>query len=301
MSTLTPDDLLVGVVPGPPPQEVSELRHRVFVEGQGVDPAMEHDHHDAAAVHAVARLADGAVIGTGRLIDPGGVLAVGRIGRMAVEESARGLGVGRSVLVALEAAARDRGLVGIELHAQEHAEGFYRGAGYVADGERYEEQNIPHVTMRRSWLPDIRPARTSDSAGLQALMASCFAEYPGCVLDVVRPDGSPGEEGWTVDPASGPRRIWVVPGPDGSLLASVGAKDREVKAVYVSPSARRQGWGSVLVRMAERTGAGELWSDTRFLDAHRLYERLGWHRTGEERALNDPSNSSEWRFLRSRP
>jgi predicted GNAT family N-acyltransferase len=294
-------DVRVSVVCGPPPADVSELRHRVFVEGQGVDPAVEHDHHDAEAVHGVARLSDGSVVGTGRLLDPGGVLAVGRIGRMAVAESARGSGVGHAVLQALEAAARDRGLVGIELHAQVSAAGFYARGGYVSDDDEYEEQGIPHVTMRTTWLPGIRPAQPADSAALQGLIASCFLEYPGCVIDVVRPDGTPGEEGWTADPAWGGRRLWVIPGSGGSVLASVAAKGNEVKAVYVAPAARRKGWGAVLVRVAERTGAGELWSDTRFLDAHRLYERLGWHRTGEERSLNDPSGTKEWRFLRNRP
>jgi putative acetyltransferase len=38
------------------------------------------------------------------------------------------------------------------------------------------------------------------------------------------------------------------------------------------------------------------WSDTRFTDAHRLYARLGYVRTGDRRDLGDISNSSEYRF-----
>ena len=32
--------------------------------------------------------------------------------------------------------------------------------------------------------PRIRPARDDDGPGLIALIGACFAEYPGCVLDV---------------------------------------------------------------------------------------------------------------------
>jgi hypothetical protein len=48
----------------------------------------------------------------------------------------------------------------------------------------------------------------------------------------------------------------------------------------------------------------ELWSDTRFLDAHRLYERLGYRRTGRTRELHDLSDTVEYEFdkpLRSAP
>jgi putative acetyltransferase len=38
------------------------------------------------------------------------------------------------------------------------------------------------------------------------------------------------------------------------------------------------------------------WSDTRFTDAHRLYKRLGYQQTAEQRDLGDISNSSEYRF-----
>ena len=47
-----------------------------------------------------------------------------------------------------------------------------------------------------------------------------------------------------------------------------------------------------------RSGLLRSWSDTRFLDAHRLYERLGYVRTGETRDLHDLSNTTEFFFVK---
>jgi putative acetyltransferase len=42
----------------------------------------------------------------------------------------------------------------------------------------------------------------------------------------------------------------------------------------------------------------ELWSDTRFADAHRLYERLGYRRGKHTRQLHDPSDTTEYFYDR---
>ena len=287
------EDVVVEVVEGPPPADAAGLRRDVFVGEQGVDPAAEADALDAAATHAVVRGDDGAVLATGRLLDPGGDLARGRVGRMAVSRERRGGGYGAIALRALEGAARHRGLVGIELHAQEQAAGFYDRHGYVTRGEPYLEQAIVHVTMTRDWLPGIRAVTDDDAAAVQELIGGCFAEYEGCVLDV------DGIDAWMRAPATADdRTMWVVPGPDGRLTASVGHAHGELKSLYVTASARGRGFGESLVRVAERAGAVRLWSDTRFTDAHRLYDRLGWCRTGEERDLHDPSDTTEWEFAR---
>jgi predicted GNAT family N-acyltransferase len=123
-------------------QAAYALRHEVFVLGQGVPPELELDELDAVCDHAVALL-DGTVVGTGRLLPDG------TIGRMAVAEDARGLGVGAAVLRCLEDQARARGHGVVELHAQVHAAGFYDKAGYTPYGEVYLEAGIEHVSMRK--------------------------------------------------------------------------------------------------------------------------------------------------------
>ena len=134
------------------------LRYDVFVRGQGVPEDLERDVLDASATHAVG-LRAGRVVATGRLVDgridessllvPGTQGTVGMIGRMAVAEAARGQGLGRAVLDLLVAAAAERGLPAVELHAQVHARAFYERAGFTPYGEVYLEAGIEHLGMRR--------------------------------------------------------------------------------------------------------------------------------------------------------
>ena len=136
------------------------LRHDVFVVGQGVPVDLERDALDAAADHAVALDAAGAVVGTGRLVDgridqegrlePDSAGTVGTIGRMAVAAAARGTGTGRAVLDLLLGRAVERGLPVVELHAQVHALAFYERAGFTPFGEVYLEAGIEHLGMRRA-------------------------------------------------------------------------------------------------------------------------------------------------------
>jgi predicted GNAT family N-acyltransferase len=127
-------------------EEAFALRRRVFVEEQGVPVELERDEHDDDAFHAVA-LSGGRVVGTGRLVlQPG---RLGRIGRMAVEPSARGARVGEKLLAALEERARELRLAQVELHAQCYVEPFYARAGYTRAGEPFVEAGIDHVVMRK--------------------------------------------------------------------------------------------------------------------------------------------------------
>ena len=76
----------------------------------------------------------------------------------------------------------------------------------------------------------------------------------------------------------------------------------ELLKLYVDSTMRGRGLGSRLVGLVEdeaaRRNAGfiELWSDTRFDSAHRLYERLGYRRLPETRELHDLSDTVEFHF-----
>lgn len=152
----------------------------------------------------------------------------------------------------------------------------------------------------------IRPATDADSTAIVALVGDCFAEYPGCVLDL------PGIDAWMRAPASAYAgtggQLWVVE-LDGVVVAIVGYKPTapgrvELKSLYVGAAARRRGLGARLVgavEVAARAGGAsvvELWSDSRFTDAHRLYERLGYRRGAQTRELHDPSDTTEYFFDR---
>lgn len=123
------------------------VRHRVFVDEQGVAPELERDQADATAVHVIAFLA-GEVVGAGRFVDAGDGTA--RVGRMAVLPDARGRGVGAAMLRVLEAAAVERGLREVTLHAQLSALGFWQRRDYMAYGGEFDEAGIRHVAMRHS-------------------------------------------------------------------------------------------------------------------------------------------------------
>lgn len=151
-----------------------------------------------------------------------------------------------------------------------------------------------------------RPATDEDSEALIALVGDCFAEYPGCVLDL------PGLDAWMLAPASAYAgtggELWVLE-LHAQVVACVGYKPTgpgrvELKSLYVAATARRAGLGARLVGVVEEAArdagahAVQLWSDSRFTDAHRLYERLGYRRGAQTRSLHDPSDTTEFFFDR---
>lgn len=121
---------------------IRRVREAVFIREQGVDPAIEWDRQEKTAQHFLVMQGD-VPLGTGR------ITAGGKIGRMAVVESARGSGLGFRLLEFICDYARERGADSVYLHAQNHAEGFYRKAGFVPEGEEFVEADIPHIRMVR--------------------------------------------------------------------------------------------------------------------------------------------------------
>lgn len=124
-------------------QDLRRVREAVFIEEQGVPRDLEQDALDPLCYHVIARDADGAPIGTGRLTPDH------RIGRMAVLSAWRGRGVGEALLRALLAEARQRQWPAISLHAQVNAERFYARHGFLPEGDRFFEAGIEHQGMRR--------------------------------------------------------------------------------------------------------------------------------------------------------
>jgi predicted GNAT family N-acyltransferase len=290
---ITTDATLIG--------RAAALRHEVFVVGQGVDPALEADGRDAEAVHVVVQRA-GRVIGTGRLLEVDGEA---RLGRIAVDAAHRGEGLGAVVVAELEAAAAGAGLPRLRLHAQTPVVGFYERLGWTIVGAPDVEAGIEHRWMVRDLLPGLRPVADSDAAPLQALVGGCFAAYEGAVLEV------DGLDAWMLRPATNLAAksavLWVLPA--GRDLAAVGgwqpsAAGVELKTLYVGAPWRRRGYAVAFVGLVERAarqqGAHlvELWTDTRFHDAHRLYARLGYARTAETRDLHDRSRTTELHFVK---
>jgi putative acetyltransferase len=86
----------------------------------------------------------------------------------------------------------------------------------------------------------------------------------------------------------------------GRIVGTAGLSDQgSLERLYVLPEARGAGVGSGLLRAVadEARQRGhvrlEIWSDKRFEDAHRLYQRHGARVVGE-RVHEDPDSSHEW-------
>ncbi|RJP30410.1 MAG: GNAT family N-acetyltransferase [Phycisphaerales bacterium] len=170
--------------------------------------------------------------------------------------------------------------------------------GGVADSGRV---GLPfELSVRGGGLA--RPITPADVPGLLALISTCYAEY-GLTLRVEQ------DEPHLVDPgayfSSHGGCLWVVD-HDGGIGASVGVlvggREAELKTLYVHPQLRHRGLGTALTwhvidhARAARCRRLVLWSDTRFVAAHRLYARLGFTQLPGDRPLFDSNDSREYPF-----
>ena len=146
-----------------------------------------------------------------------------------------------------------------------------------------------------------RPVRPGDTDGVLTLIGEVLGEY-GCVADLEGIDHHLRAPGPYFRERGG--EFWVVE-QRGQILATVAVmlhtNAAELKCLYVHRSIRRQGWGRRLTELAmdfaraAKRNRFVLWTDTRFEDAHRLYQRLGFQRCGI-RDLHDISNTSEYGY-----
>jgi len=102
-------------------------------------------------------------------------------------------------------------------------------------------------------------------------------------------------------------QLWVAE-DGGRLVATVGLvpgaspDEAELRMLYVHRRWRKRGLGARLVELVETEAASRgarevfLWSDTRFEEAHRLYERLVYARAAETRELHDLSGTVEYGY-----
>ncbi|WP_318481633.1 GNAT family N-acetyltransferase [Photobacterium leiognathi] len=121
---------------------IRTVREQVFIQEQQIDPEIEFDNLDSAAVHVLVM--DGEQpLGTGR------ILTDGHIGRIAIMKSARGQGLGAKVVQALVKYAQQQGYPRVDLGAQTHAVDFYRKLGFMPYGDEFMEANIPHQAMEQ--------------------------------------------------------------------------------------------------------------------------------------------------------
>ncbi len=156
--------------------------------------------------------------------------------------------------------------------------------------------------------PVIRPVVDCDGQDLFGLIALCYADYPGCFVDLH--DDLPDLHAPGLSYAAKNGGFWAIEDERGRACACVAVDfpqpgTAELHRLYVRSDQRGRGLGSALVHRAEshaRAGGATrmiLWSDTRFTTAHRLYRRLGYLQLPEPRELADISRSVEYGFEKS--
>ena len=125
------------------------LRSLIFVMEQNC-VYLDADGIDRQAWHLLGRGPDGRLLAYLRVVDPRVKYEEPSLGRVVVDPSQRGLGLGH-MLVAEALRRCDQVWPGRANHisAQAHLQGFYGRHGYVAVGEEYLEDDIPHRGMTR--------------------------------------------------------------------------------------------------------------------------------------------------------
>jgi len=151
----------------------------------------------------------------------------------------------------------------------------------------------------------IRHSIEKDVPQIIDLITDIWAEYD-CILDTEK------EEKYLLAPEdyfhSKDGEFWVV-AERNQIVGTVAVimldeNTAELKSLYVRRNFRQQGLGENLIKLAVKfasiKGRNEiiLWSDTRFIEAHKLYEKIGFKRLGK-RELNDINKSSEFGFKRN--
>ena len=117
------------------------VREAVFIREQGIPPELEWDGLDEGCRHALAISLRGEAVGSGRM------LPNGHIGRIAVKPQWRKQKVGTAIMEALLDYARAHDYKQVEVDAQTGALPFYRGFGFVEQGEEFIDAGLPHIRM----------------------------------------------------------------------------------------------------------------------------------------------------------
>lgn len=127
------------------------IRHKVFVVGQGIDPAIEQDGMDAACLHFLGtyinemhNVRSDHPAAAARIFPQGDTA---RIQRLAVLEEFRGRHFGVDLMRFMITLARGTDYRQITLGAQLNVVDFYTKLGFTAVGEVYKEVGIIHQEM----------------------------------------------------------------------------------------------------------------------------------------------------------
>ena len=127
--------------------DIIELRLRAFVVEQNCS-YLDLDGKDKKCYHLICRDGMGNVVATARILPPGLSYPEVAIGRVVIDESIRGKGIGHTLMEeAMKFTEAEFGKVPIRISAQKHLENYYNKHAFYSTGKEYPEDGIPHVEM----------------------------------------------------------------------------------------------------------------------------------------------------------
>jgi len=128
-------------------EQAKQLRDDVLRKPLGMRLSPKDIEGEESQWHMVA-MADGAVEATLSLKPlPHAIM---KFRQLVVDTNIQGSGLGRMMMEAGEALAKERGCTHAELHARVYAQPFYEKLGYLPTGEVFLEVGIPHIKMTKA-------------------------------------------------------------------------------------------------------------------------------------------------------
>jgi ElaA protein len=126
---------------------ILRLRQAVFVvEQQSI--YQDLDNLDQRAMHMIG-CADGEIAAYLRCLAPGLSYPESSMGRIIVSPAMRGRDLGRDLVQrGIDYNLAQWPAIAIRINAQSYLQDFYASMGFVAEGEEYMEDGIPHRQMR---------------------------------------------------------------------------------------------------------------------------------------------------------
>jgi len=123
--------------------DIIALRESVFIVEQDC-PYPEADGLDRDAMHLVGTDGDKVVAYLRYYMTDGYI----KIGRIVNRQDYRGLGLGKLMIhMAIETIQQKHSNVPIKISAQHRLQQYYESAGFIAFGDVYDEDGIPHIGM----------------------------------------------------------------------------------------------------------------------------------------------------------
>ena len=128
--------------------DLLQLRSEVFVVEQDC-VYQDIDNKDKKAIHLLG-YTNTNLIAYSRIFNEGDYFKETSFGRAIIKKEKRGMGAGDELVrESLKIIRKEYGNKKVKISAQAHLKNFYAKHAFIAKGEEYLEDGIPHVLMER--------------------------------------------------------------------------------------------------------------------------------------------------------